>query len=225
MPSHGGLYRGGIALARDLHERRQVAGVVYGAGPGSSASSRRSKARIDLAAASRTREAGALASARYRHRRRNHSCAAATSPGFSPTVSGNQTAPENAANWPSFSTATIRFSRSVCSIPIRPSASASCTRANPKPLIAKWWRTRLEQALNHAAAAFSDEHTNGFRCINGESDGWPGLVLDRYNSALVLKLYSAAWLPRIDELVELLTAPTDKTRSHYFPRPTPSFSA
>ena len=48
--------------------------------------------------------------------------------------------------------------------------------------------------------------TTGYRCVNGESDGWPGLVLDRYHTTLALKLYTAAWLPRLPEVVELLAA-------------------
>ena len=51
-----------------------------------------------------------------------------------------------------------------------------------------------------------DEQTTGFRWINGESDGWPGLVLDRYDRTLVLKLYTAAWLPRLEEIAGLITA-------------------
>lgn len=66
-----------------------------------------------------------------------------------------------------------------------------------------WWRQRLQTALQRRAGLF-DERTNGFRCINGESDGWPGLVLDRYGDALVLKLYSAAWLPRLGEVKALI---------------------
>jgi len=31
-----------------------------------------------------------------------------------------------------------------------------------------------------------------FRWINGESDGWPGFVLDRYERTLVVKIYTAA---------------------------------
>ncbi|MDB6058537.1 MAG: rRNA ((2)-)-methyltransferase, partial [Verrucomicrobiales bacterium] len=46
--------------------------------------------------------------------------------------------------------------------------------------------------------------TNGYRCINGESDGWPGLVLDRYAETYVLKIYTAAWLPRLQEVIGLL---------------------
>lgn len=37
--------------------------------------------------------------------------------------------------------------------------------------------------------------TDGWRVIHGESDGFPGLVIDRYASVAVMKLYSAAFLP------------------------------
>ena len=49
-----------------------------------------------------------------------------------------------------------------------------------------------------------DSQTTGYRLINGESDGWPGLVLDRYDNTLVLKLYTLAWLPRLEEIADLL---------------------
>ena len=60
-----------------------------------------------------------------------------------------------------------------------------------------WWRASLEAALmrrNGIAGA----RTNGLRLLNGESDGWPGLVLDRYDTTLVVKLYSPAWIERLD---------------------------
>lgn len=63
----------------------------------------------------------------------------------------------------------------------------------PATLDEAWWRARLETALSKRAG-IADEQTNGLRLINGESDGWPGLVLDRYDTTLVLKLYTAAWL-------------------------------
>jgi len=63
----------------------------------------------------------------------------------------------------------------------------------------RWWTTRLDQALDRREGWF-DEHTTGFRWINGESDGWPGLVLDRYADTLALKLYTAAWFPRLNEI-------------------------
>ena len=76
-----------------------------------------------------------------------------------------------------------------------------------KPVVvdADWWRERWRAALARRSESF-DELTNGYRCLNGESDGWPGLVLDRYDSTLVLKLYTAAWLPRLDDLVALACA-------------------
>jgi len=43
--------------------------------------------------------------------------------------------------------------------------------------------------------------TTGYRLIHGESEGLPGVVIDRYAQTLVIKLYSAAWLAHLDELV------------------------
>jgi 23S rRNA (cytosine1962-C5)-methyltransferase len=73
----------------------------------------------------------------------------------------------------------------------------------PVPIDAAWWRARLRAALERRRGLFDDQ-TNGYRWINGESDGWPGLVLDRYDTTLVLKLYTAAWLPRLHETVALI---------------------
>jgi len=67
----------------------------------------------------------------------------------------------------------------------------------------EWWSVRLAKALARRKGLF-DEQTTGYRWINGESDGWPGLVLDRYDTTLVLKLYTAAWLPRLDESASLI---------------------
>jgi 23S rRNA (cytosine1962-C5)-methyltransferase len=76
-------------------------------------------------------------------------------------------------------------------------------RGKPETIDAAWWTTRLAQAIARRDGLF-DECTNGYRVINGESDGWPGLVLDRYDTTLVLKLYTAAWLSRLEETTELI---------------------
>jgi len=78
-------------------------------------------------------------------------------------------------------------------------------QGKPQLLDHDWWRRHLEQAQSRRAGLF-DEQTTGYRCINGENDSWPGLVLDRYDTTLALKLYTAAWLPRLPEVVELLAA-------------------
>jgi 23S rRNA (cytosine1962-C5)-methyltransferase len=73
----------------------------------------------------------------------------------------------------------------------------------PATINETWWREHLERTLQRRAGLFDDQ-TNGHRWINGESDGWPGLVLDRYAGTLVLKLYTAIWLPRLEEITRLI---------------------
>ena len=73
----------------------------------------------------------------------------------------------------------------------------------PQTIDHAWWQARLEEALARRRDLF-DARTTGYRLIHGESDGWPGLVLDRYDTTLVLKLYTAAWLPRLADTLALL---------------------
>ncbi|WP_221088177.1 23S rRNA (cytosine(2499)-C(5))-methyltransferase [Deinococcus aquaedulcis] len=68
-----------------------------------------------------------------------------------------------------------------------------------------WWAAHLDAALARRAPLFGPE-TDGYRVINGESDGWPGLVVDRYAHTLVLKLYTAAWFAHLDRVLALLEA-------------------
>jgi 23S rRNA (cytosine1962-C5)-methyltransferase len=74
----------------------------------------------------------------------------------------------------------------------------------PRVIDSKWWSEHLNAAVARRDGLF-DAQTNGFRLINGESDGWPGLVLDRYDAVFVLKLYSGIWLPRLNEIVEVIS--------------------
>jgi 23S rRNA (cytosine1962-C5)-methyltransferase len=74
----------------------------------------------------------------------------------------------------------------------------------PEAIARNWWKRRLDETLERRRGLF-DERTTGYRWINGESDGWPGLVLDRYAGTLVMKLYTAAWLPRLEEILSLVT--------------------
>lgn len=68
---------------------------------------------------------------------------------------------------------------------------------------AAFWKSRLEAALAKRAALF-DQNTTGYRCIHGENDGFPGLVLDRYGETLVLKIYTPGWRDRIHDMVPFL---------------------
>ena len=73
----------------------------------------------------------------------------------------------------------------------------------PQTIDERWWRNRLIETIHRRDGLF-DKETNGYRLINGESDGWPGLALDRYDNTLVVKLYTAAWLPRLEKIVALI---------------------
>jgi len=74
---------------------------------------------------------------------------------------------------------------------------------SPQTIDEAWWAARLQSALDRRAG-LGTEQTTGFRLISGENDGWPGLVVDRFDSTLVLKLYSGIWLPRLAEIVQRL---------------------
>jgi len=72
-------------------------------------------------------------------------------------------------------------------------------RGGPRPIDRAFFggRIRAAESLRGGLAA---EDTTGYRLANGESDGLPGLVIDRYEASLVLKLYTAAWLPHLSEI-------------------------
>ena len=73
------------------------------------------------------------------------------------------------------------------------------------PVDRQFFHARLLKALRRRRDLF-DSRTTGFRLINGESDGWPGLVLDRYDRTLVLKLYTTAWLTWLRIVIETINA-------------------
>lgn len=64
-----------------------------------------------------------------------------------------------------------------------------------------FWEERLRTALERRSALEGSSRTDAFRWVNGENDGLPGLVLDIYAGTVVMKLYTAAWFPHLDEVV------------------------
>lgn len=61
-----------------------------------------------------------------------------------------------------------------------------------------WWVAKATACRDLRMAGILSPETNGARCINGESEGFPGIVVDRYADTLVVKIYSASWLPHWD---------------------------
>ncbi len=66
-----------------------------------------------------------------------------------------------------------------------------------------FWRDRLAAAAA-LRAGLPDRGTTGYRLVHGENDGLPGLVVDRYADTLVLKLYTAAWIPHLADVCAAL---------------------
>lgn len=52
-------------------------------------------------------------------------------------------------------------------------------------------------------------HTNAYRLVNGEGDLLPGLVVDRYDRVLVLKIYASCWEIHLDAILDALEAIPD----------------
>ncbi len=67
-----------------------------------------------------------------------------------------------------------------------------------------YFRARIEKALALRRAVVSPGETDSYRLIHGESDGLPGLVVDRYADWLVVQILSAGIELRRDLLVGLL---------------------
>ncbi|HEV2069860.1 MAG TPA: class I SAM-dependent methyltransferase, partial [Acidimicrobiales bacterium] len=74
----------------------------------------------------------------------------------------------------------------------------------PVQITPQWWRQRVGDALRRRAPLLASTSTTGFRCVHGENDGLPGLVVDRYGPALVVKLYSRAWVPHLRTIVGVI---------------------
>jgi 23S rRNA (cytosine1962-C5)-methyltransferase len=73
----------------------------------------------------------------------------------------------------------------------------------PQTVDDAWWRERFASALRLREGMF-DATTTGYRCIHGENDGWPALVLDRFGETAVMKLYSAVWFGRMEQITALV---------------------
>lgn len=81
----------------------------------------------------------------------------------------------------------------------------------PTPIDDAWLRERLAAAADWRAT-LPESGTTGYRLVHGENDGLPGLVVDRYEDTLVIKLYTCAWAPHLAGLRSALaeTCPAER---------------
>lgn len=75
----------------------------------------------------------------------------------------------------------------------------------PAQIDSDWWRAQVEVAVGKRAS-IAESGTTGYRLIHGESDGIPALVADRYDTTVVVKVYSAAVLPHLEAIAGALEA-------------------
>ncbi|HEX9780443.1 MAG TPA: class I SAM-dependent methyltransferase [bacterium] len=78
----------------------------------------------------------------------------------------------------------------------------------PVPIARPWFVRRLQDAAR-VRLPLSACRTTGYRLAHGENDGLPGVVVDRYDDILVVKLYTNAWIPHLAALREALRSVHD----------------
>ena len=86
----------------------------------------------------------------------------------------------------------------------------------------QFWLDQIERAvgLREDVLRLAD-HTDAYRLIHGESDGFPGLVVDRYGDVLSAEVFSFPMLRRCAELMPMIA---DRCRvPHWLAQPSPSF--
>lgn len=86
--------------------------------------------------------------------------------------------------------------------PLSPIRIRVLHRGKPATIDVDFWRQRIDAALERRQSIGPE--TDGYRVLNGENDGFSGLVLDRYDAACVLKLYSPVWLPHLRTIVRVV---------------------
>lgn len=72
------------------------------------------------------------------------------------------------------------------------------------PINQVWFEERIKKALKLRKELSLSSHTTGYRVIHGENDSLPGLIVDRYADALVIKIYTAAWIPYLQYFLAAL---------------------
>ncbi len=89
---------------------------------------------------------------------------------------------------------------------------------DPEEIIdSNYFGKRIRQAIERRSAMVPEGETNALRLVHGESDGLPGLVVDRYADVLVVQLLTAGaefWRETlVDTLVQLTGVKTMVERS------------
>ena len=74
----------------------------------------------------------------------------------------------------------------------------------PATINQQFFEEKLGAAHQRRAPLRDSDHTNGYRLLHGENDGMPGIIIDRYAETTVIKLYTPAWIPHLNDVVAAL---------------------
>ena len=82
----------------------------------------------------------------------------------------------------------------------------------PRPIDDAFFADAVLSAYARRQWLHDDPDTTGYRLVHGENDGLPGLVVDVYDTSLVVKLDTAAWVPHLTTVISPLLELTDAER-------------
>lgn len=80
----------------------------------------------------------------------------------------------------------------------------------PTTIDRDWFASKIQTAIARRELLHREQDTTAFRLVHGENDGLPGLVVDRYDTSLVVKIYSGSWLPYLDDIANCLSDHGDR---------------
>jgi 23S rRNA (cytosine1962-C5)-methyltransferase len=83
----------------------------------------------------------------------------------------------------------------------------------PTTVDAAFWaeKIRTARAIRQPLVDAEASGLPAFRLVNGENDGLPGFVVDRYDTTLVVKLYSSSWFPHLHDMLGALVEVAEPT--------------
>jgi len=86
---------------------------------------------------------------------------------------------------------------------------------DPVTIDAAWFAERIAESVARRQVIFDRHvgsgravHGPGYRAVNGENDGLPGLIVDVYDHVAVIKLYSEIWFPHLRGIIDGVLAAT-----------------
>jgi 23S rRNA (cytosine1962-C5)-methyltransferase len=121
--------------------------------------------------------------------------------------------PARRATWRSCLTTTVGSLPSAFYDPTSPLRVRILQAGRPAVIDEAWFRERIAVAAARRAE-LPPTGTTGYRLIHGENDGLPGLVVDRYEDTLVIKLYTAAWAPWLSRVLPALALRSSRPAAH-----------